>query len=285
MGRPRRVPRAEHVLKGRILTAIVMLAVLSVALTSFSTQAWIAFVALIAALAGWEWGGLAGWSSMPRIAYGAGLGALVALVSIVSGLWQGVLTPATLVPVLLVSVVFWAVFAFPWLLRRWALGHGLAAFLVGLVVILPTALAMIILRETDVALLLSAMAVVWVADIAAYFSGRAFGRRKLAPAISPGKSWEGVYGAIIGVELYGLVLVFAFGIELSAGMLILGALALVVLTAVSVVGDLFESLLKRQAGIKDSSGLLPGHGGVLDRIDSLTSTLPMVACAMLLLSV
>ncbi|HPR08242.1 MAG TPA: phosphatidate cytidylyltransferase, partial [Denitromonas sp.] len=235
--------------------------------------------------AGWEWGGLAGWSSMPRIAYGAGLGALVALVSIVSGLWQGVLTPATLVPVLLVSVVFWAVFAFPWLLRRWALGHGLAAFLVGLVVILPTALAMIILRETDVALLLSAMAVVWVADIAAYFSGRAFGRRKLAPAISPGKSWEGVYGAIIGVELYGLVLVFAFGIELSAGMLILGALALVVLTAVSVVGDLFESLLKRQAGIKDSSGLLPGHGGVLDRIDSLTSTLPMVACAMLLLSV
>ena len=156
--------------------------------------------------------------------------------------------------------------------------------MIGLVVILPTAVAMILLRQVDVALLLAAMAVVWVADIAAYFSGRAFGRRKLAPAISPGKSWEGVYGAIVGVELYGLALVFAFGIELSAGMFILGAVALVVLTAVSVVGDLFESLLKRQAGIKDSSNLLPGHGGVLDRIDSLTSTLPMVACAVVLLS-
>ncbi|MCZ4305382.1 phosphatidate cytidylyltransferase [Zoogloeaceae bacterium G21618-S1] len=272
-------------LRARILTAIVMLAVLSVALTSFSTHAWIAFVAVIAALAGWEWGGLAGWSSTPRVAYGAGLGALVALAAVVSGLWQGVLTPTALVPVLLVSIVFWVLFAFPWLLRRWVLGRGLVALLIGLVVILPTALAMIVLREAGVAKLLAAMAVVWVADIAAYFAGRAFGRRKLAPAISPGKSWEGVYGAIIGVEFYGLVLVFAFGIELSAGMLILGALALVVLTAVSVVGDLFESLLKRQAGIKDSSGLLPGHGGVLDRIDSLTSTLPMVACAVLFLPV
>ncbi|TVO69520.1 phosphatidate cytidylyltransferase [Denitromonas ohlonensis] len=272
-------------LKARILTAIVMLAVLSVALTSFSTQAWIVFVAVIAALAGWEWGGLAGWSSTPRIAYGAGLGALLVLVSVISDLWAGALSAPALLPFLLISIVFWVTLAFPWLLRRWTLGRGLGAFVLGFVVVLPTALAMIILREVNVALLLAAMAVVWVADIAAYFSGRAFGRRKLAPAISPGKSWEGVYGAIVGVELYGLALVFAFDFELSVGLIILGALALVVLTAVSVVGDLFESLLKRQAGIKDSSGLLPGHGGVLDRIDSLTSTLPMVACAVLLLSV
>ena len=271
-------------LKARVLTAIVMLAVLSVALTTFNTHAWIAFIVLIASLAGWEWGGLAGWVPPVRVGYGAAMGASVAVLAMVSGLSGGQVDTPVLVAMLLVSVVFWIVLAFPWLSRRWTLGGGVGAVLVGAVVVVPTALAMIFLRETSVVLLLAAMAVVWVADIAAYFSGRAFGRRKLAPAISPGKSWEGVYGAIVAVEIYGLALAIAFGVELSAWMLITGAMALVVLTAISVIGDLFESLLKRQAGIKDSSGLLPGHGGILDRIDSLTSTLPMVACAVLLLS-
>lgn len=271
-------------LKARVLTAIVMLIVLSVALTTFSTQAWIAFIVLIASLAGWEWGGLAGWASTARVGYGAALGALVAILAMMSGLSSGQIDAAVLAAMLLVSIVFWVALAFPWLARRWALGSGAAAVLTGAVVVVPTALAMIFLREKSVGLLLAAMAVVWVADIAAYFSGRAFGRRKLAPAISPGKSWEGVYGAVAAVELYGLALSIGLGIELSAGALITGAGALAVLTAISVIGDLFESLLKRQAGIKDSSGLLPGHGGILDRIDSLTSTLPMVACAVLLLS-
>ena len=271
-------------LKARILTAIVMLAVLSLALGVFSAPAWIGFVALIAALAGWEWGGLAKWSSTPRIAYGALLGALVALIAAGGGLWAPPEHPAVLLPVLLVSAGFWLTCAFPWLLRRWPLGQGLPAVLVGAIVVVPTGVAMIYLRHVDVALLLAAMAVVWIADIAAYFSGRAFGRRKLAPAISPGKSWEGVIGAIVAVELYGLVLSRYAGIELSAQTVLLGAVALAVLTAISVIGDLFESLLKRQAGIKDSSGLLPGHGGILDRIDSLTSTLPMVACLVLLLA-
>jgi phosphatidate cytidylyltransferase len=127
-------------------------------------------------------------------------------------------------------------------------------------------------------LLLAAMALVWVADIAAYFTGRAFGKRKLAPAISPGKTWEGVAGAVVGVMIYGAVVLnfspLAGNVPLAAPLLVL---LLLVLTAVSVMGDLFESLLKRQAGIKDSSNLLPGHGGVLDRIDALTSTLPLAA--------
>ncbi|MBT0960163.1 phosphatidate cytidylyltransferase [Denitromonas iodatirespirans] len=271
-------------LKARVLTAIVMLAVLSVALTAFNTQAWIAFIVLIAALAGWEWGGLAGWSMPARIGYGAGLGAVLGAVAVLSGLAEGRADTPILLAVLLVSIVFWLALAFPWLARRWTLGSAARAALVGAVVVVPTAVAMVFLREVSVGLLLAAMAVVWVADIAAYFSGRAFGRRKLAPAISPGKSWEGVYGAIVAVEVYGLVLAIVSGIELSAGVLITGAVGLAVLTAVSVIGDLFESLLKRQAGIKDSSGLLPGHGGILDRIDSLTSTLPMVACAVLVLS-
>ena len=142
----------------------------------------------------------------------------------------------------------------------------------------PEPFCLVALHAVDTWLMLAAMALVWVADIAAYFSGRAFGRHKLAPAISPGKTWEGVAGAVVGVLAYGGI-VFSFSplagrLPLSIPVIVL---MLVLLTAVSVMGDLFESLLKRQAGIKDSSQLLPGHGGVLDRIDALTSTLPLAA--------
>jgi len=125
------------------------------------------------------------------------------------------------------------------------------------------------------------MALVWIADIAAYFTGRAFGRRKLAPQISPGKTWEGAYGATVGVLVYGLAMYGLFAPSNGVSPLLLVPV-LLLLTAVSIIGDLFESLLKRQAGIKDSSQLLPGHGGILDRIDSLTSTLPLVTLFWLL---
>ena len=129
---------------------------------------------------------------------------------------------------------------------------------------------------------LAAMALVWMADVAAYFAGRRFGRHKLAPSISPGKTWEGVGGAVLGVVIYGLVVLIASPLKhhVPANMALM-VLLLLVLTALSIAGDLFESLLKRQAEIKDSSQLLPGHGGVLDRIDSLTSTLPIVALLVL----
>jgi phosphatidate cytidylyltransferase len=121
------------------------------------------------------------------------------------------------------------------------------------------------------------MALVWVADIAAYFAGRAFGKRKLAPSISPGKSWEGVYGALAGVTVY-MVINGLLGNPLLGAAPGLGVVvATLVLTPVSVLGDLFESAMKREAGVKDSSGLLPGHGGVLDRVDALASTLPVAA--------
>ena len=126
------------------------------------------------------------------------------------------------------------------------------------------------------------MATVWIADTAAYFAGRAFGRRKLAPAISPGKTWEGVYGALAAVAAYALALWPAArraggfddsGIAPLAGWIA----AALVLAALSVVGDLFESLLKRQAGVKDSGSILPGHGGILDRIDALLAAMPAAA--------
>jgi phosphatidate cytidylyltransferase len=149
-------------------------------------------------------------------------------------------------------------------------------------------LALFELRQVGAVALLSGMAVVWVADIAAYFSGRAFGRRKLAPAISPGKTWEGVHGAVVAVVALSLALVSLASpawlhqwqplpAVLVQGMGAPGAaLVLAGVVGLSIVGDLHESLLKRQAGVKDSSRLLPGHGGVLDRIDALIPTMPVV---------
>jgi phosphatidate cytidylyltransferase len=141
--------------------------------------------------------------------------------------------------------------------------------------------ALLYLYGRGIVALLSVLAVVWLADIAAYFAGRAFGKRKLAPSISPGKTWAGVYGAVVGVVLvaalahWGWPAAPLFTNQLFAALnLVLVVALLCLLVAVSIVGDLFESLMKRQAGFKDSSGLLPGHGGVLDRIDALLPVLP-----------
>ncbi|MCB1959880.1 MAG: phosphatidate cytidylyltransferase [Rhodocyclaceae bacterium] len=264
-------------LKARVITALVMLVVFSTALFGFSPAGWMLFVAVIAGFGGWEWGALCRWSGNPRIAYGVGAALLVGLLAWAAGLLSEVPSRAALVLCFGVAAAFWLCLGFVWLARRWPLGSGVPAAVCGLIVLLPTALAMIFLRGIDPLWLLAAMALVWVADIAAYFTGRAFGRCKLAPAISPGKSWEGVYGAGVAVCMYGMAILSFSGLDLSAVQWLGALLALLVLTGISVAGDLFESMLKRQAGIKDSSALLPGHGGILDRIDSLTSTLPLVA--------
>jgi len=154
------------------------------------------------------------------------------------------------------------------------------------VTIIVTFAAIVVFFKQSAVFLLSVMALVWIADIGAYFSGKAFGKRKLAPTISPGKSWEGAIGGGIAVlVLSSLVILFGgpwlldtFVVQLHSHLGWAGMLGvLLVLTAASVVGDLFESQLKRRAGVKDSSNLLPGHGGVLDRIDALIPTLPLAA--------
>ena len=166
-----------------------------------------------------------------------------------------------------------------WLNKKWPVS-GFGGLLIGVIVLFPTWLAMIQLRTLGAGPLLGIFAVVWMADIAAYFSVKAFGKHKLAPSISPGKTLEGAAGAVVGVVIYGIVLRQLYSIELMS--LPMWILTLIGVTVVSIVGDLYESLLKRKAGIKDSSNILPGHGGVLDRIDSLTSTLPVVALFWLL---
>jgi phosphatidate cytidylyltransferase len=140
----------------------------------------------------------------------------------------------------------------------------------GFAVLMPAGLAVLALGPLEV---LRVLVLVWIADTAAYFVGRAWGRRKLAPAISPAKTWEGALGGLIGALAYAII--GGFWIQGIAWVPFLAAAAL--LAMVSIVGDLFESSAKRQAGVKDSGSLLPGHGGILDRIDSAAATLPLAA--------
>ncbi len=152
----------------------------------------------------------------------------------------------------------------------------------GEAMLIPTGLAMMELRQHSPWLLLGIMALVWVADSAAYFVGRKFGRNKLAPSISPGKTWEGVIGALFAVSIY-VVVIWSFSSYQRYYAYIPNILiASWCWVGLAVLGDLFESAVKRQAGVKDSGSLLPGHGGLLDRIDALTSTLPIAAMAMLI---
>lgn len=142
--------------------------------------------------------------------------------------------------------------------------------LLGLLLIGAFWAALICLHAIDTKLLLSLMAIIWIADSAAYFAGKQFGKHKLAPSISPGKTWEGVAGALIGVTIFAAVIVFGFDYQ---DLLIFPLFWLVAI--LGVIGDLFESMLKRQAGVKDSGNILPGHGGMLDRIDGLIPALPV----------
>ena len=182
------------------------------------------------------------------------------------------------------AAAFWLFIAPPWLSAQWRTQRPLAMALVGIVVLVGAWVAIVDLQAHSPWLVLAAMAVVWLADTAAYFTGRRFGRRKLAPSISPNKSWEGVWGGLVAVALYAFALTslgaragYAGEWRLALAVAFVGFV--VVLAGISIVGDLYESMLKRQAGVKDSGTLLPGHGGVLDRIDALLPAMPLAALA------
>ncbi len=253
----------------RVITAAALLMVLLPALFFLPSALWRYAVLLVLAVASWEWARLARFS-------GKYMWAFVILTAIAGGILQAVF-PGAARASYGIAFVFW-VLVVPIMFLTALRPSGWLAAIAGWCVLLPFASAVVDLREMGPWLLVSVMALVWVADIAAYFFGRAFGAHKLAPAISPGKTWEGVAGAVLATTVYALANVYLgnplFGQEpVWRGVLIAATL----LTAVSVIGDLFESAMKRSAGLKDSSNLLPGHGGVLDRIDSLTSTLPLAA--------
>jgi phosphatidate cytidylyltransferase len=191
-----------------------------------------------------------------------------------------------------IAALFWIIVVPTWMIVGLKVENPLVMGLVGWAVLIPTGLAMLDLHGHDVQetsvlaagplVLLFLMGLVWVADIGAYFAGRRFGKHKLAPSISPGKTWEGVVGAMLSVTVY-VSLVWTISPYSSH----LALLPVLLLSAwwwvgLAVIGDLFESAIKRQAGVKDSGALLPGHGGLLDRIDALTPTLPLAAMVIMM---
>ena len=272
-------------LKTRIVTAIVLVSAFLLALFYLPPIGWLAVSTLIAALAAWEWGALIGFGKQARVSFGLAVVVVAVLTAIASPGAVGIAGESDSAAIALgrwfyyPSAAFWILVAPIWMKSRWRIHGSVLGVLVGAVVILPTWLALVQIKLAGELVLLAIMATVWLADIAAYFSGRTFGRHKLAPAISPGKTWEGAIGGVLAVVVYGFLYLSVLPKELAGSPALLFVL-LVAFAAFSIVGDLLESLLKRQAGLKDSSGILPGHGGVLDRIDSLTSTLPMAAIAL-----
>ncbi|WP_353234429.1 phosphatidate cytidylyltransferase [Diaphorobacter ruginosibacter] len=273
-------------LKQRVITALVLLAILLPALFYSNTIPLTVVLLVLVAAGAWEWGRLNGLGGVGPFVTGA-----ACLAACGASWWMG-WTQSPLPYLWAIAGACW-VLGGAFLLRGgvdgWPKIPAALRIAGGVLALWVTWLAVVQARNIGINYLLSILTLVWVADIFAYFSGRAFGlkftRNKLAPAISPGKSWEGVWGGMAGVIVLAIVWavvdaasqapVASFYSRLAARgywLLLLGA---VFMAAMSVVGDLVESLVKRSAGMKDSSNLLPGHGGVLDRIDALLPTLPL----------
>jgi phosphatidate cytidylyltransferase len=259
-------------LKQRIITVLWLL---PLALCGFFLLdgGWFAlFIGLVVTLAAWEWARLAGIASpSARVVYALALAILVALLYWLPGLARVVLLLGVLWWLLAVAMVL----GYPGSARYW--GGIPGRLIIGLFVLLPAWQGLLLLKQWPQgnALIIAVMVLVWAADIGAYFSGRRFGRHKLAPRVSPGKSWEGLTGGLLTSLLVALLV--GIGQQWSVSGLLLSLVVAAVVVSISVVGDLTESMFKRQAGLKDSSNLLPGHGGILDRIDSLTAAIPVFA--------
>lgn len=270
-------------LKQRIITAVLLLALLLPALLARALWPFALLSLVMVGVAGWEWGRLNRLASPAAVVLGAVI-MLAGLLSYVAG-WVAATPP----------LLWWLAMA-AWVLGgTWILARGVSGWsaiaaplrwAVGCVLLWAAWLALAQAKAMGVNFLLSVFTLVWAADVAAYFGGRALGRRKLAPAISPGKSWEGVWSGMLGVLLLATAWIAfdraadpesasVFSVLLERLGVVGLLVSLLFLAALSVVGDLFESLVKRSAGAKDSSTLLPGHGGVLDRVDALLPVFPL----------
>ncbi|KGJ91070.1 phosphatidate cytidylyltransferase [Thalassotalea sp. ND16A] len=279
-------------LKQRILTALILAPLAIAAIFFLSLPNLAAALLVVLAIGAWEWGPLMGFDTKARR-----LGFVSALILCILALWKyippqelwtltGSINPLAL-NVLYVSAMWWVfalfmIFKYPQFSAFWR-SHRSIRGLFGILTLAPTWLAFLILRANGqlmnefhgTYLLLLLFAFVWSADIGAYFAGKRFGKNKLMPNVSPGKTIEGFIGGNIAAALVAIIagLIFAW----SAQQILMAVGLALVISTVSVIGDLTESMFKRQAGVKDSGTILPGHGGILDRIDSLTATAPVFA--------
>lgn len=264
-------------LKTRIITALILAPIAIGGIFFLPPLGFALFTGAAITVGAWEWANMAGierpWG---RVGYA------LATAAILYGMLE---VPANLV--LWAALLWWIVGfllvrSYPGGARRW--GSATARAVMGLLVLVPAWVGLNHLRTggfqfgdsgNNLLLILYVFCIVWVADIGAYFAGRAFGKAKLAPRVSPGKSWAGVWGGLFAVAVFALLI--GLLAQASGQNIALLMLASLITGAVSVVGDLMESMLKRFRGIKDSSHLLPGHGGIMDRIDSLTAAIPVFA--------
>jgi phosphatidate cytidylyltransferase len=300
-------------LKSRVITAVILLVLFLLALFGLPDGGWAVLVTVVVLQGAAEWSRLSRFShATANRFWGLTLALMLGLVWLDMN-FSPEQTFAVHVTVYSLSAILWLVVVPAWLIAGWKLelpasgtleakpadngsSHGeripapdaarrhvtppILMALIGWTVLIPTGLAMMDLRQGHPWWLLGMMGLVWVADISAYFAGRRFGKTKLAPSISPGKTWEGVAGAMLGVSICVLLGWIFAPFKIHIAFLPTLLMASWCWVGLAVVGDLFESLIKRQAGVKDSGALLPGHGGLLDRIDALTSTLPVAALAL-----
>ncbi len=272
-------------LKQRVITALVLALIFLAALFGLPSGYFSFFIGAVLLIGAWEWANLSGFPAIwQRLAYSFLLVVLLIIVSLYLG-FEGEASPRldslAIRDVLILGCGWWAlalllVQGYPSSSVLW--GHKVLRLLMGILVLIPTWVALVYVRQQSNGawLVLLLMLIVAVADSGGYFAGRRFGKHKLAPAVSPGKTWEGFAGGFFANCLLALIL----GLILDASILLM--LALVIPTSlVSVLGDLLESMVKRHAGAKDSGNILPGHGGILDRVDGITAGAPVFALSLL----
>lgn len=270
-------------LKQRIITALLLLFFVGGAVLLLPESGFTLLAIAVFSIAAWEWAQLAGFQSgLARSAYVVLHGVLAVSLLLFSGL-PGAIDSAFLQTVFTIAGVWWAlallwVQSYPASSAMWQ--HPALRSLMGLLVLLPALLAFVYMRAAGpyIWLVLYLVALVVAADVGAYFAGKAWGVRKMAPKVSPGKSWAGLAGGITAAMLLAAIVFSLVAIPLGAGQWL--AVSLIVALS-SVLGDLLESMLKRHAGIKDSGQILPGHGGVLDRMDGWTAAAPIFALCLL----
>ena len=257
--------RVGSTLRQRVLTALALAALVLGVLLAMPPGAAVAVVALAVFAGAWEWSGFAAMRAAARVVYAFAIVGCAALA------WSWTANPVNLAWFLRATAAWWVV-GLAWVVFAPGRGGPRAAAVCGFLVLVPAAVGLgriALVEPYGRLLLLFLVVLVAAADVGAYFGGRMLGRHKLAPRVSPGKTWEGFVAGMIAAAVAAACGAVLFGMPMSAWLAVCVPVALV-----SVVGDLVESMWKRHAGIKDSSGLLPGHGGVLDRIDSLTAAGP-----------
>jgi phosphatidate cytidylyltransferase len=249
-------------LRLRVITALLLAPFVLAAIFFLPQKGMAVVLAVLVAAGAWEWSAFAGLTRSS-----AKLGYVVAVLALVAAIWFGAINKPQIV---LYAALTWWLVALCWVLMWPGAVNSPSAAVAGLLVLVPAWFALLQLHAHDPQLMLFLLLLVVAADVGAYFAGRQFGRHKLAPRVSPGKTWEGVGGGVTGAAVIAVIGAAWLNMPFLA---FIGLCVLVVIA--SIVGDLTESLFKRHAGLKDSGTLLPGHGGVLDRVDSITAAAPI----------